>query len=757
MGSGSSIANAAEIQSLYTLVDQIRSSRSIPAIQELERISGNSKYKEALCAYEELGLLSTLKTVLEQSQTNEPCCSWIFVCLCNLTSDSVANRLLICSKELALVPILMRHTRGCNNSVTLSNLENIIYTSSLTEGVHEYLLSSEVDWLSYIVQKLKQNPNDLMSYWVFNNFISRMRNDHLSRVINFNVPELVLQKMLSFGSNPSNWSASDKSGIIYRIYIFVANFSSIASGRIYLKEYFNQDSRYSSHFIQLLDVPDVIGILSTIILANVYGRDENNNTTKSLLNEHKEILPRLIDLLDITLNYDDNRPVVKDYLSKGFTYGPIKLHVLTSSIRNLSVSDENKNIMIKYSKLIELGCQEVQSFISSAKEFSGIPPGYSFANFTGGGGKDFLTLENTMELLLQLSFVSDDEKILNFTFTNPHFKVKELMERIIDLSADRKLPYEIRQFALQFLARLQPKKMEEVKTISETVERMDDKKSTTAGDQEKTDPISIMPKHIMLSYSWSANKHLVIAVGKMLREKGYDVWRDEEGSTIMSPMSGDIVETMGGAVDKSYAVIIFVSPEYKESTNCRQEAGYARARATNSGVKLIYVMMNESYHTRSSPRQVDGWLGFMIGSELWYPLFNENFVESTVSALIGLIGDNAKQRSNYVNSAGSSTFPVLRTDKVPASSTKSDLGASTTFSFSAAPAALSADADFNTAYNILNQPKKTHCPNAWNVFLKDLCVEEPDDLRNFETRKLLALAEFLKPIPSVEFLKALKL
>jgi hypothetical protein len=188
------------------------------------------------------------------------------------------------------------------------------------------------------------------------------------------------------------------------------------------------------------------------------------------LNEHKNILLRLIDLLDVTLNYDDTRPVVKDLLNKGFTYGPIKLHVLTSSIRNLSVSDENKNIMIKYSKLIELACQEVLSFINNAKEFSGTPPGYTFANSTGGGGRDFLTLENTMELLLQLSFVSDDEKILNFTFSNPHFNVKDLMETMLDLPVDRNLPFEIRQFALQFLARLQPKKIEDIRVVSETSE-----------------------------------------------------------------------------------------------------------------------------------------------------------------------------------------------------------------------------------------------------------------------------------------------
>jgi hypothetical protein len=752
MGSGSSVANVAEIEQLTRLLQEIQSSRSTYALRDLSDICNNPKYKEELCSHEELGLLATLKDTFEMSKDDHNVCSWIALCLCRLTSDSAPNRLRICSRELAFLPLLMDFLRSTSVATDIANTENVISSSSLTDGVHEYLLSPEVGWLPYLTNKLKTNPNDMMSYWRFNNFVSRMRNDHLLKVIEFKVPDLVLQKLFTFGCNPANWSKAEKDGIIYRIYIFVANFSSIACGRTYLKEYLDKDPQYSSHFISLLDSPDVIGILSTIIIANVYGRDENNQTTKSLLNEHKEILSRLIDVLDVSLNYDVKRPVVIDLINKGFTYGPIKLHVLTSSIRNLSVSDENKNIMIKYSKLIELACQEISSFIMNFKEFSGVPPGQSFANSTGGGGNDLLTLENTMELILQLSFVSEDENILNFTFTNPHYNVKELMEKMIALPMSRNLPYEVRQFALQFLARLQPKKKlveEPMKKISETV---------GSGKEKKSDvTVNMIPKHIMLSYSWSANKHLVIAIGQRLREKGYDVWRDEDGSSIMSPMSGDIVETMGSAVDKSYAVIIFVSPEYKESANCRQEAGYARARATNSGIKLIYVMMNENYHTRSSPRQVDGWLGFMIGSELWYPLFNESFIESTVSALVGLMGDNAKRGSNALQS---SIAPAMNNSTGNVTSGKSLGGGAAPApapSFAAVPATVPADADFVVAFSILLPPKKSICPEGWSGFLKGLGLEEAEDLKDFEARKLVALAEFLKPVPSTEFLKALRL
>jgi hypothetical protein len=62
------------------------------------------------------------------------------------------------------------------------------------------------------------------------------RKDNLSRLIALNVPAFVLQKLASFGSDTSVWSKTDKDGVIFRIVVFIANFSSIAVGRIYLKE-----------------------------------------------------------------------------------------------------------------------------------------------------------------------------------------------------------------------------------------------------------------------------------------------------------------------------------------------------------------------------------------------------------------------------------------------------------------------------------------------------------------------------------------
>jgi hypothetical protein len=146
------------------------------------------------------------------------------------------------------------------------------------------------------------------------------------------------------------------------------------------------------------------------------------------------------------------------------------------------------------------------------------------------------------------------------------------------------------------------------------------------------------PSHIMLSYAWGCNKDHVIAMEKKLKEKGYDIWRDENGSSIVPVMGvgGSTIQCMADAVQKSSWVIVFVSREYFESENCQKEAEYCSQKRK----PLLFVMLEENYHTSSSPETVEGWLGFIIGAKLWYPLWNLNEqLESTASAIANKIGN----------------------------------------------------------------------------------------------------------------------
>ena len=89
-------------------------------------------------------------------------------------------------------------------------------------------------------------------------------------------------------------------------------------------------------------------------------------------------------------------------------------------------------------------------------------------------------------------------------------------------------------------------------------------------------------------------------------------------------------------------MIVCVSPQYKESVNCRSEAQYCKIWKKSHGLQLLYVMMDNEYTTVSKAQTVDGWLGFMVGTELWYPLWSPGNVQSTAVELAKLIGDNAR-------------------------------------------------------------------------------------------------------------------
>jgi GTPase SAR1 family protein/DNA-binding Lrp family transcriptional regulator len=146
------------------------------------------------------------------------------------------------------------------------------------------------------------------------------------------------------------------------------------------------------------------------------------------------------------------------------------------------------------------------------------------------------------------------------------------------------------------------------------------------------------PTHIMLSYCWGYKKDHVIAMEKKLKENGYDMWRDENGSSIVPPLAGDTDESMARAVEKSSLIIIFVCKAYFNSMNCKKEAQYCSEKQK----PLLFVMLDENYHPSSSPEAVRGWLGFIIGTRLWYPLWDlEQHLESTTSLIADRIGNTS--------------------------------------------------------------------------------------------------------------------
>jgi hypothetical protein len=157
-----------------------------------------------------------------------------------------------------------------------------------------------------------------------------------------------------------------------------------------------------------------------------------------------------------------------------------------------------------------------------------------------------------------------------------------------------------------------------------------------------SNPTNPNSRHIMLSYCWGYKKDHVIALEGKLKQLGYDIWRDENGSSIVPPLVGDADESMARAVEKSSLIIIFVCKAYYHSANCKKEAQYCSQKRK----PLLFVVLDENYHTSSSPEAVEGWLGLLIGTQLWYGLWNLDQLESTSSAIANKIGNTSLLSQN---------------------------------------------------------------------------------------------------------------
>eukprot|EP01052_Picozoa_sp_SAG31_P013520 SAG31_NODE_814_length_11876_cov_16.478984_1_plen_1874_part_00 len=136
-------------------------------------------------------------------------------------------------------------------------------------------------------------------------------------------------------------------------------------------------------------------------------------------------------------------------------------------------------------------------------------------------------------------------------------------------------------------------------------------------------------KWIMISYCWDQQSQ-VKRVHAALVSRSYHVWIDVE------QMTGSTVDSMALAVENAEVMLIGVSRQYKESTNCRLEAQYAMQRE----VPTIPLMLVDGY-------KADGWLGMLIGTRMWYGfhgqvLTDDSLFEAMVSNLCRDLGDRGK-------------------------------------------------------------------------------------------------------------------
>lgn len=141
-------------------------------------------------------------------------------------------------------------------------------------------------------------------------------------------------------------------------------------------------------------------------------------------------------------------------------------------------------------------------------------------------------------------------------------------------------------------------------------------------------------RHIMISYCWdkSAKPTLVSALAEALRERGYEVWRDIEGSAYVAPGRVD------KAVEASYAVVFCFSKEYFQSPSCRMEGAFAYETFCATKNRMVYLMMDEDILNEFSPRLINLDPAVPVAS-----LCSESQVEPCAEVISNIVGERAKR------------------------------------------------------------------------------------------------------------------
>jgi hypothetical protein len=326
----------------------------------------------------------------------------------------------------------------------------------------------------------------------------------------------------------------------------------------------------------------------------------------------------------------------------------------------LAVSDANKAVLVN-TRLLSLLIKVVQLYHDNAPAiFQEYKLGNSTSKaYSGGGGKDVVAATAAIEAIVQLSFHFDGDDVLKRDFITPATGVEKLFVDLLALPADRQLGDDAKAQINVLLKRLRPPpaitKM--LSVLAPSLAGADSPRSSSSGGD--TAP----GRHIMVSYSWAAQKPLVNKFVVALRALGHDVWQDETGSSLMAGMAGSSEDVMAEAVERSHTVIICVSPQYKESANCRLEAKYAQQLFKRKQVQLLFVMMYPDYTTVSQARVVDGWLAVIVSDNLWYPLWAEDKVDGTARDITKLIGAAGRTPAGAL--VGSASAPGLASPASP--------------------------------------------------------------------------------------------
>lgn len=496
------------------------------------------------------------------------------------------------------------------------NLMSARESSSLLQRQQSELCHRLIDELLFY---LDHNTVEYSCYEVaiktLGNICMYLQPDLLEYMVQSQVHVSILEQIRQLGATPKQWK--HRNGAPALIISFVRGFSYYPQGAAALRH-----AGSVGIFESLVATNEGEALSAAVILSFVDGSNE-----RSLLEQHPSIESLLVDCFEAALDGGEGHAHTRMSKLWGYNWSFWFVFILSGALKILAVSDSNKAILVRNTKLLLLLIRQLRGFVQNEPAIVKIL--HQIPCEIGGGGEDYESATNTLETLLHLSYHYESDTQLTQEYMLSSLGLNSLLTALMELPRERKVTSDMKRHATALWKRLRGSESAaayyQQQLPSHTSSATSGTLPPSPSRQRLLDLASgIVPmdhpamsnsqdrKHVMISYAWGGNKPLVVQLTNQLRRMGFDVWRDDDGSQIAPRLSGDIDDSLAKAIQLAHTVIICVSKAYKESVTCRSEAQYCRAKQRNNQLKMLYVMMDANYTTQSNPEQVDGWLAFMV-------------------------------------------------------------------------------------------------------------------------------------------------
>eukprot|EP01040_Poterioochromonas_malhamensis_P005010 gene5010-5373_t len=418
------------------------------ALDQIVTLADNDLYKELLCE-PSLNLLPIVRDLLYESIGQmDGLCSLLIRILWYLSRNQ-ACCVIISSSKLGVLSVLIKILTEVPNVIEsyFNGMMNIFINMSLASPCHHELVIPELGLFSFLRFFLLTHHNDVRPVVVLSNFLLTTKSENVPIVLYTNVMNILMDRLARGGVDPNLWYQRF-TGMTSWCLNFFTNLSYFPISHDVIR---NLDQ--FTFFYTLGQTGTIEGMKATVIIGNVYF-NESKRIVNRLLVEHEFIIPLLVDIFDYGIRYDRKRDVVVEVEDMGFQYGETRLRAVISTLKNLSIGNENKAAMLKEeTRLLSLALTAIDDFNSNVDSY-GIFLRYGVETM-GGGGRDFELLQLLLELLIQLSFYSENNLSLQEAYERvPHLNASDILQRLLALPVERNVPVESKQCAALLLSRL---------------------------------------------------------------------------------------------------------------------------------------------------------------------------------------------------------------------------------------------------------------------------------------------------------------